>query len=221
MIDQTAQHDVLRSIAAELLSNVEQQSTAIECRHAELAALIREAEAAELRRAAYKLRDGKCYELGAAFEPPGALDTDPLAVTGFLALDATAVLLLARLALEKPDQSVAELLARLFRSSAGQQIRALGVWVRWNWLKELYQDECERYHALFRRNGERRVGASKPTTRRQRYMVEQICAFLQMVQPDIADRGAAYEWIKKHGGNPRFQEGPRRPSMAGLAEAFS
>jgi len=221
MDDQIDQLVALRDASARLLSQVEEQLAAVECRRETLEALIREAETAEKRRAARNVRDGKVYALGAGFEPVDALDLDPVAITGFLSLKGDGLLLLVRLALQHPDEQIAVLLARLFRSSAGQAVRAHGVWVRWSWLKALYDAECEYYHTLFAGNGRRLAKAEQPTTRRQRYLVDQLCLYLQVARPNLADRGAAYEWIKEHGGKPRFQQEPPRPSLSGLAEVFA
>ena len=168
---------ILKRHAARLLDGLEQTGATIALREEVLSELIYQAEAREHRRAMRHLRDSACYRLGSAFEASDGLSLDPVTLAGWLALGDVAVLLLVQRALAKPDRQVAGHLADLFASSIGHELRAWGVWVRWHWMRELYEAETTAFLAspAARRTGWRK---QKPT-RRQTALVAAMCEFLQ------------------------------------------
>lgn len=218
MSNATPLRDQLKIAAATLFSLAGAQSTRVAARIAALDLLIYEAAAREHRRAAFNRRDKACYRLGSAFEPTNGLDLDPVNLTGFLHLGATALLLLAEHAIERPELSIVDLLGRLFRSPAGRVIRAHGIWVRWNWLRALYVAETETFLASRKgRDPKARWRADKPTTN-QTYIAAEICLDLQLEPRTFANRGEAFDWIKVQAGNPRFNKQPSRPDLTQLVE---
>lgn len=150
--------------------------------------------------------------LGGAFEPTSGLDLDPVTLTGFLSLGSIALLLLVRQAVDAPEAAIVDLLAQLFRSPAGRVIRDHGVWVRWNWLRELYVAKTQDFFAS--RKGcdpKARWRSEKPTVN-QIYIAAQICLDLQLEPRTFANRGEAFDWITLKEGNPRFAHEPAKPA---------
>ena len=209
--------DLLKITAAKLYSDADRLQLLTKAKIGALDLLIHDAEAREHRRAEFNARDKACYRLGGAFEPVGGLCLDPVALSGFLALGSVAVLLLAQVALALPDEPVADNLARLFRSPAGRVVRAHGVWVRWRWLRELYLEETERFlRSKKGRDPKARWRAEQPTSN-QTYLIAEICLDLELELQRFATRGQAFDWIRGHGGNPRFTREPARPDLSSLA----
>jgi hypothetical protein len=208
----------LKAAAAKLLATLDAPST-LAARAGELDALIHEAEAREHRRAAFNARDAACYRLGAAFEPLEGLDLDPVALTGWLALSSAGILLLARQALAMPETSLIAQLRALFASSAGRKIRELGVWVRWHWLKTLYDSEVA---SFLKSKAGRNPAAWRPTlpTARQRHLIAEICLLVQKQPQQFETKAEAFAWIVAEGGNPRFRNAPPRPATSDIVEAF-
>ena len=201
----------LKIAAATLFSKVAGLTRQTQSEIADLALLIHNAEAREHRRAAFNARDKACYGLGGAFEPVGGLALDPVTLTGFLALGSVALLLLVQVAIQQPDDSTADHLARLFRSPAGRVIRAHGVWVRWNWLRELYIAETETFLQSKKGQDPEAKWRFDPPTVFQTYIIAEICLNLQLETPVLATRGEAAKWIEDHDGNPRFTREPPPP----------
>lgn len=211
----------LRIRSALLFARVSQVPASLEMRAQELDSLIHDAQAREHRRAAFNARDASCYRLGSAFEPQGGLDLDPVALTGWLALGVTGILLLNRIILATPsDPSTVNHLKTLFRSPAGLGIRAWGVWSRWCWLKSLYLQETELFLASPAGQDPKAGWRRKAPTAKQTYLIAQICTDLQKDGQTFATRGEAFDWIREQGGNPKFKVEPAKPDLAELAEAF-
>lgn len=208
----------LRHDASILLQSLEQNSVAAELRQGELSELIYDAEAREHRRAMRHQRDSSCYRLGSAFEASGGLSLDPIALSGWLALGELAALLLVRQMLAAPGQSITEHLAALFSSSVGDDIRSWGVWVRWHWLRTLYEAETTAFLAspAARRPGWRR----QDPTARQTALIASMCEFLQKDPQRVRSRGDAFEWINVNGAHPRFHKEPAKPDLAHLQAAL-
>ena len=221
MSERHAITDQLRQSGAILLAIASQASTAGAVRAAELDALIHDAQAREHRRAAFNARDASCYRLGSAFEPTGGLDLDPVALAGLLALGATGLLLLVRVALAMPEASLAGQMAALFRSQAGDAIRAWGVWSRWHWLRALHIEETETFLRSQAGRDPKAAWRRKPPTVNQTYLIEQICLDLQVELPRFRTRGEAFNWIEEMGGNPRYLSEPGRPDLAEIAAVFA
>ncbi|KKI18929.1 hypothetical protein [Sphingomonas sp. Ag1] len=209
--------DQLRVAAALCFAGLGEAEKRATARSADLDQLIHDTEARDHRRAAFNERDAACYRLGAAFEPSDGLALDPVTLTGFLALNEVGLLLLVRSALASPGGSLVDALAALFRSTAGREIRDYGTWVRWQWLRELYLEETERFLATPKGSDPKARWRGDPPTHAQTYLVAQICLDLQLAYRTFPTKGEAFEWILER-GNPRFNHEPRRPSLDALAE---
>lgn len=221
MVDPLSVTEQLRTQASILYAFASQADPVLSRRSAELDALIHDAQAREHRRAAFNARDAHCYRLGAAFEPAGGLDLDPVALTGLLALGATGLLLLLRVTLRDPSADLVEQLQALFRSKAGLAIREWGVWTRRQWLRALYLKETQLFlQSRAGRDPQARWRRKFPTAE-QTYIVAQICLDLQLQTPSLATRGEAFDWIGAKGGNPRFWIEPCKPDLANVAELLA
>lgn len=217
----TTYNDRLRAQAAQVFALAKAAKRNTEARNAEIDALIHDAAAREHRRAAFNARDASCYRLGAAFEPAGALDLDPVAMSGWLDLDAVGLLLLVQVGLAMPEASVAEQLRALFRSAAGREIRAWGVWIRWQWLKALYLQEVEAFLASPSGRDPKAPWRPKPPKAKQTYIAAEIGLLLEITPPTFATREAAFDWIRSHDGNPRFTTEPARPDLTTLTDLLA
>lgn len=220
MSDSLNHAESLKVKAALLYSLAASQEGKADTRVSELEKLIHDAAAREHRRAAFNARDKACYRLGGAFEPVDGLGLDPTMLAGFLALGSIALLLLVQVALKQPDASIAVLLSRLSRSPAGRLVRAHGVWVRWRWLQRLYVEETAAFLQSKKGRDPKARWRTEKVTANQAYLIEQICLLLELEGRRFADRGDAFEWIKSHGGNPRFTQEPKKPDFVGLTESL-
>ena len=210
----------LGKTAGRLAGLIDGQIRTTEIKVGDLDELIQKAAAREHRRAAHNLRDARCYRVGSSFEPVGALDLDPTALAGWLASGNAGVLALAQIGLSNPGDSIPELLARLFRSRIGGELRALGVHARWMHRSVLYRQEVDEFRAspAFSKRGWR----SKPPTANQLYLVDEIALARQIEKPKLTTRGDAFEYIEAAGGNPVFGREPELPDLAeALAEFVS
>lgn len=211
--------DLSRHLAAsarDLLVYAARERGIAETRVGELDALIHDALAREHRRAAYNLRDARCYRLGAAFEPVDGLELDPVAMAGWLASGHAGLVALVGTALKHPEGNLVDHLRTLFRSDLGQPIRAIGVWTRWHYLKSLYDTEVTRF--LSSPAYHRKAWRSKSPTANQTYIIAEISLDLEIETPRFSRRGEAFEWILAKAGNPRFQNEPALPDLATLFE---
>jgi hypothetical protein len=211
--------DLSRHLAAsarDLLVYAATERGIAETRVGELDALIHDALAREHRRAAFNLRDARCYRLGAAFEPVDGLELDPVAMAGWLASGHAGLAALVGIALKHPEGNLVDHLRVLFRSDLGQPIRAIGVWTRWHYLKSLYDAEVTQF--LSSPAYHRKAWRSKSPTAHQTYIIAEISLDLEIETPRFSRRGEAFEWILAKAGNPRFQNEPARPDLAALLE---
>jgi hypothetical protein len=188
-------------------------SASNEARMQELDAAIRETQTYLHRKAAYLARDRACYRTGSALEPNDGHLLDDVALAGFDHLGAFGLLLLIPIALANPSESISGLLRLLFASEAGACIREWGVWSRLTWLRNLYIKETVRF--LLTRKGQdtKQRWRSERVTARQKHLIREISRALELLEPVFATRGDAFEWIKGHGGNPRFHTPPPTPAL--------
>jgi hypothetical protein len=219
-MDMSAQAEISMRLAyavQALRRSLHAEHAALKPRQCELDDLIHEAIAREFRRARYNDRDRACYRTGAAFEPQNGHKLDDLALTGLDHLGSSGLLLLAEVARRHPDDSLSALLKRLFEGPMGDGIHAWGVWVRWHWVRQLYNEETAAFlMSKLGRDPKARWRTNK-VTQRQHYLVEEISRALQIVAPALSNRGAAFDWIHEKGGNPRFNQEPAIPSWPASA----
>ena len=155
-------------------------------------------------------RDNLVYYLGFAFEANHALDLDSLAITGLLSLPMEAFAAI----FQGEDEELPPLLTDYLRYALEQPAvlewaRAKGTWLQWRRLEVLYREAVDDF---LNSNAFHRPGWRKRTiTRAQHYLIGEICRLSDLKIPALATRGQAFEFIRRHGGNPRFWIEPPIP----------
>lgn len=206
----------LADLANQLLALLDDRAVANEAREEELAELIREAETSIHRRAARNERDRGCYRVGAALEPNQGHRLDDIFLTGMDHLGSIGVALLAETALAHPGESLSGLLRILSETEQGNHVREWGIWGRGTWNRKLYIWETEGFFRTKKGQDPQQGWRRQNVTRRQLYLISEICRCLIVLEPAPANRGEAYEWIKVNGGNPRFSNPPPVPPLPKL-----
>jgi hypothetical protein len=206
----------LADLTNQLLALFEGKGIANQGREEELEELIREAETSIHRRVERSERDRGCYRVGAAFEPQDGHLLDDVFLTGVDHLGSVGVALLAETALAHPGESLSGLLRILSVTEQGRVVREWGVWGRGTWNRKLYLWETEGFFQTRKGSDPKQKWRGDTVTRRQLYLIGQICRCLDILEPAPANRGAAYEWIKANGGNPRFSSPPPVPPLPKL-----
>jgi hypothetical protein len=207
----------LADLANQLLALLDGRAVANEAREEELEELIREAETSIYRSAARIERDRGCYRVGAAFEPNKGHRLDDIFLTGVDHLGSIGVALLAETALAHPGESLSGLLRILSATEQGDNVREWGVWGRGTWNRKLYLWETEGFFRTKKGSDPKQKWRGETVTRRQLYLIGEICRCLVVLEPKPSNRGEAYEWIKANGGNPRFSNPPPVPALPKLA----
>lgn len=204
----------LAALALKLSDEISRRAVAHTARMDGLEERIREAETWLHRRAAHSERDRGCYRTGAALEPTGGHMLDDIALTGLDHLGAYGLLFLVQTALDHPGESLSGMMRILFASDTGSRIREWGGWSRGIWNRQFYIEETVTF--LTSKKGmdpKQRWRREKKVTARQRYLADEIARCLDISVPDFPTRGDAFEWIRDHGGNPRFHQEPARPGL--------
>lgn len=207
----------LADLTRQLLALLDGRAVENGAREEELEELIREAETSIHRRAVRSERDRGCYRVGAAFEPTKGHLLDDIFLTGVDHLGSIGVALLAETALAHPGESLSGLLRMLSETEQGARVRDWGVWGRGTWNRQLYLWETEGFFETKKGSDPKQKWRADTVTRRQLYLIGEICRCLVVLEPKPANRGEAYEWIKVNGGNPRFSSPPPVPALPKLA----
>lgn len=202
------------SIAAALLaSRLHDDASRLEARQGQLDDLVRDAETWLRRRAAWNARDKALYRTGAALEPYGGHLLDDIQLSGLDALGTRGVLLLVQLAAQHPELSLSRLMAALFASDHGPLIAEWGRWSRLHWLTALHSEETEGFLQTKAGSDPKAAWRSRHPTRRQMFLAEEMARAIGVDTPVFANRGQAFDWILRHGGNPRFWSLPPMPPL--------
>lgn len=189
----------------------------------ELAELKRLAAADGKRRGEKKKkgsRDPAIYRLGSLFPALGAelAELDDLAALGLFGAGTVGLIWLCEEALRRPEAVLTDWMSAIFADQERYEwCRAWGVIRRWRWCKKLYDDEVTRFHDTPKAKDPDSAWRRKPVSPGQYYLVRQACRMLVAPEPEVLDRGAAYEWLKEAGGNPRFWSEPSQPQQKGAA----
>ena len=178
--------------------------------------LIREFENWQHRRAAHSARDRGCYRTGAALEPYGGHLLDDVALSGLDHLGAVGLVLLVQIAVDYPGLSLSELLTKLFQSPHGTMVRQWGEWSRWHWLRALAHQETVAFLATKKGRDPKARWRNEEVTARQSYLILELARVLEIMAPEFATRGDAFDWIRAEDGNPRFHTAPPVPPLPGF-----
>jgi hypothetical protein len=88
--------------------------------------------------------------------------------------------------------------------------RRWGAIIEWSHRKALYDASVTSFEASGRAGPHERW-RQRDVTDDQAELIETLCTLLGKPMPTLVDRGAAYEWIKEHGGNPTYWAPPPHP----------
>ena len=177
-----------------------------------------EAQSWLYRSAARNIRDGACYRIGSALEPNAGHLIDDIFLSGFDHLGGFAVLLLIPHMLAHPGKALSDYLRLLSDTEEGHLIRDWGVWARAVWNRSLYIAETITFLQSKTGRDPGQKWRRGKITRRQHYLVMEIARSLEIVEPSFPNRGDAFEWIKRQGGNPRFLTPPTQPPLPMIQE---
>lgn len=180
--------------------------------NAELAELERMAAASGKRRGDRRPggNDTQKYRLGSIF---AVLDhnfemLDDLALLGLISQASDALRLLAQFRCES-DRTLMDPISRILKHPDHFPIlRQRGAALRWEWNFELYQEEVAAFAQSKSARNPNAAWRRKSPTRRQIYLIGEVVRCFRVSPPALCTRGEAYEWLREHGGNPRFANPP-------------
>lgn len=216
MLDDLANTPALSGLdiaARRLLTRLQTLRETTGRRQAHLDDLIRDAETWLHRRAAWNNRDRALYRTGAAFEPTGGHLLDDVQLSGLDALGARGVLLLAEVAANHPGLPLSGIISILFASPHGPLITQWGRWSRFHWLSALHRAETEEFLQTKAGRDPKAAWRTRPVTKRQAFLAQEMVRALNVPPPEFRNRGEAFDWIYRQGGNPRFWEPPPAPEL--------
>ena len=159
-------------------------------------------------------RDPAIYRLGSVFPALGAEpgELDDLAALGLFGAGAIGLAWLCEEAIRRPEAALTDWMSAIFADPDRYEwCRAAGIVRRWRWCKKLYDDEVTRFHDAPQARNPDSGWRRKPITPGQYYLMRQACRMLGAPEPAVPNRGAAYDWLKEAGGNPRFWTEPQLP----------
>lgn len=207
---------------AELLSALRAMDIAIGDRRAVVEVEIAELEELERLSKNWRSRrasvegsiDNWTHRMGSAIAAAGGEWLNSDGVLGLWTMGARGMVWLAQAARGDPDGSIVDhhraLIAHPVR---GPWLIRFGVVQRWRRMAALNAAESAHFDSLDVASDLRAKWRRKQTTADQRFLVAQILEMLASLgepqpDPDLKSRGAAYDWIKAMGGNPRFWTEP-------------
>lgn len=181
------------------------------------ACLIEPAPLEELKREIYQYGQRRCdaeasldnlkYYTGFAFEVNGALDLPSLALTGLLSMPADAF---ASLFEDELPATVVDLLrVALARPDVLEWATQMGIWLQWKRAEAIYRAEVTDFKNSDAFHG--RTWRGRSVSPRQFYLIGEIKRILGVELPVTRNRGEAFDFIDRHGGNPRFLNEPAFP----------
>lgn len=155
--------------------------------------------------------DNLKYHLGFAFEVNSALDLPSLALTGLLSLPVEAFTSLFDDVGELPPTVIDLLRFALDKPFVLAWATDMGAWLQWKRSEAVYRAEVTDFKNsdAFHRSGWR----TRSVTRRQFYLIGEINRLLGIEPRLIVNRGEAFDFIDRHGGNPRFLTEPALPAQ--------
>ena len=202
-----------RDVAALLLrlGGIEARiASEVDITQAKLSELRRQAKARPRRRGGAGSADTRKYAIGGAVVMlAGEIDA-----TTFLGLLGQTDMLLkwmaeARLA-HGPLGFGALVAAILADPRKADWCRRWGAIFEWHHRKALYDAGVANFEASGR-TGLGELWRRDEFTDEQALLVQTLCTLLGLTDPDVPNKGAAYEWIKQHGGNPEYWAPPSHP----------
>lgn len=203
--------DRLRAIALDLAATDDRIAGEIAIVADSAAELRRQHQAADKRRGGPGSADARKYALGSTLVMVGMNGVDDTALLGLFA---------------HPDH-MARWMRAAMATGAGPMLGDIVRWIlldpdrlawcsqwgrilQWRRRKALYTQEVER----FLKTGPVEPDASwrrKAISTGQAALVATLCDLLRVPVPDLRNRGAAFEWLSLHNGNPNYWREPSLP----------
>lgn len=138
-------------------------------------------------------------------------EVDATTFLGFLAQSDMMLKWMAEERLARGARPFGDLLrAILADERKAEWCRRWGALIEWANRKALYDASVTSFEASGR-TGPNERWRRQPMTPEQADLVDTLCCLLREPAPTLANKGAAYEWIKERGGNPTYWEAPAHP----------
>ena len=147
--------------------------------------------------------------VGAVGNAHGVSAHDARRLDGFLAMSPAelvgdhATALLWKEACARCD-TIGEALA-IFLSKAGPRLEDLGRYAEWRRRYDNYMVRSERFLGTLDKD-KLEAMAARPASPKQRWLVRYTCECLGLPFPELADRRAAFLWLRSAGANPRYKQ---------------
>jgi hypothetical protein len=156
------------------------------------------------------------YRFGSVLYVLDAVAVDDVALLGLLFNADIALGWLARARLERGPcgffKLVEAILAEPFRRN---WCRRWGEVVTWERNRDLYLATVESFLKSGKADDPKARWRSKHPTSDQLELIDTICTLTSLAPPEHPNRGEAFEWIRREGGNPRYWEPPAQPPKWG------
>lgn len=147
--------------------------------------------------------------LGAVLTAHGLSAHDARSLDGFLAMSPTELVGDTAIALHWQEacarcNTLGEALA-IFLSKAGPRLEDLGRYAEWRRRYGNYMVRSERFLGALDKD-KLEAMAARPASPKQRWLVRYTCECLGLPFPELADRRAAFLWLRNAGANPRYKQ---------------
>lgn len=203
--------DVLRAIARDLALTDGRIADEVAVVADSAAELRRQHLASDKRRGGPGSNDARKYALGSVLTMVGMDGIDHTALLGLCA-HPDLMMNWMRVAM---TAGAGPMFGDIVRSVLADPIRLdwcrqWGRILRWRRLKSLYTQEVECFLAtgpIDPRASWRR----KTISIGQRALIANLCELIGVRDPDLKDRGEAFDWLRMHGGNPKYWQEPPLP----------
>ncbi len=178
---------------------------------AKLGELRRQAKARPYRRGGAGSVDTRKYAIGGAVVMLAG-EVDAIALLGLFAQTDMMLRWMAESRLARGPQPFGTLLrAILDDPRKADWCRRWGGILEWANRRALYDASVRSFEASGR-TGPNEPWRRHPVSNDQGELVDTLCRILSKPLPALVDKGAAYEWIKEHGGNPAHWVPPPHPN---------
>lgn len=203
--------DRLRDLATNLAASEDRIAGEVAIAATSAAELRRQYRAADKRRGGPGSADARKYALGSALVLVGIDSGDDTALLGLMAHPKRMARWMQSGASAGAGPMFGDIVRWIFSDPARLTwCRQWGVILQWRRRAALYEQEVRRFietGPLDPRASWRR----KPITIGQAALIDALVGLLGELAPDLANRGAAFEWLRARGGNPTFWREPSLP----------
>lgn len=203
--------DRLRAIAGDLATTEDRIAGELAIVTDSAAELRRQYQAAAKRRGGPGSADARKYALGSTLVMVGLDGVNDTALLGLFAHPEPMAHWISEAIVAGAGPMLGDIVDWIFSDPARLAwCEQWGRILQWRHRKALYTQEVER----FLQGGPVDPKASwrrKPISIGQEALVATLCDLLRVPIPDLKNRGAAFEWLRMHGGNPSYWREPSLP----------